>query len=64
MQIKEENVRQLSFSVAVAGLLASISGAAAQNAAAGEKVFAKCKICHQIGKNAKNAVGPALNGRG
>ena len=55
-------MRQLSFSVAVAALLASISGAAAQDAATGEKVFAKCKICHQIGENAKNAVGPALNG--
>ena len=55
-------MRQLGFSVAVAALLASISGAAAQDAAAGEKVFAKCKICHQIGENAKNAVGPVLNG--
>jgi cytochrome c len=61
-EIREENVRQLSFSVAGAALLASISGAAAQDAAAGEKVFAKCKICHQIGENAKNAVGPVLNG--
>jgi cytochrome c len=30
--------------------------------AAGEKVFIKCKICHQIGPMAKNAVGPILNG--
>lgn len=30
--------------------------------AAGEKVFIKCKICHQIGPTAKNAVGPILNG--
>ena len=29
---------------------------------AGEKVFAKCKICHQIGEGAKNMVGPVLNG--
>ena len=34
----------------------------AQDAAAGEKVFAVCKACHQIGENAKNAVGPVLNG--
>ncbi|HEY1864909.1 MAG TPA: cytochrome c family protein [Roseiarcus sp.] len=34
----------------------------AQDAAAGEKVFAKCKICHQIGEGAKNMVGPVLNG--
>jgi cytochrome c len=55
-------VRQLSCSVAVAALLASMSAAVAQDAAAGEKIFAKCKICHQIGENPKNAVGPSLNG--
>ncbi len=44
-------------------LLAAMSGtASAQDAAAGEKVFAKCKACHQIGETAKNAVGPVLNG--
>ncbi|MBX9648893.1 MAG: cytochrome c family protein [Xanthobacteraceae bacterium] len=36
--------------------------ASAQDAAAGEKVFGVCKMCHQIGEGAKNAVGPALNG--
>jgi cytochrome c len=35
---------------------------AAGDAAAGEKVFAKCKACHQIGETAKNGVGPQLNG--
>jgi len=29
--------------------------------AAGEKVFRKCKACHQVGEGAKNTVGPALN---
>jgi cytochrome c len=55
-------VRLLGFSLAGAALAASIGAAAAQDAAAGEKVFAKCKICHQIGENAKNFVGPVLNG--
>jgi cytochrome c len=36
--------------------------AQAQDAAAGEKVFAQCRACHQIGETAKNAVGPLLNG--
>ena len=36
--------------------------ASAQDAAAGEKVFAVCKACHQIGDSAKNVVGPVLNG--
>jgi cytochrome c len=52
----------LRYSVAVAALIASIGAAGAQDAAAGEKVFAKCKICHQIGEGAKNMVGPVLNG--
>ncbi len=58
----EGNVKLLSFSVAGAALLASVGAAAAQDAAAGEKVFSKCKICHQIGEAAKNMVGPVLNG--
>ena len=48
--------------LAIAALSASAGGAAAQDAAAGEKVFVKCKACHQIGETAKNAVGPVLNG--
>ena len=47
---------------ATAALVASVAGAMAQDAAAGEKVFLKCKVCHQIGEGAKNAVGPVLNG--
>jgi cytochrome c len=50
--------------VAGSVLLIGASGTAraAGDAAEGEKVFAKCKICHQIGEGAKNAVGPELNG--
>jgi cytochrome c len=46
------------------GWLTLSLGAQAQaaDAAAGEKVFAVCKACHQIGETAKNSVGPALNG--
>ena len=32
------------------------------DAIAGEKTFAACKACHQIGETAKNSVGPQLNG--
>jgi cytochrome c len=43
--------------------LVSMSGqASAQDAAAGEKVYAKCRACHQVGETAKNGVGPHLNG--
>nr|WP_245436988.1 cytochrome c family protein [Mesorhizobium helmanticense] len=33
----------------------------AQDAAAGEKVFTKCKVCH-VADEDKNKVGPSLNG--
>ncbi len=32
------------------------------DAGAGEKVFTKCKSCHQVGENAKSFSGPELNG--
>src|ERR671916_925406 len=43
-------------------LLAGLSPTQAQDAAAGEKVFAQRRACHQAGETAKNAVGPVLNG--
>ena len=36
--------------------------AQAQDVANGEKVFAPCKACHQVGESARNLVGPELNG--
>ncbi|MGQ3355771.1 MAG: c-type cytochrome [Phreatobacter sp.] len=35
---------------------------AAGDAAAGERVFAQCRACHQVGETARNLVGPNLNG--
>ena len=55
-------MKLMSFSLAGAALLTSMSASMAQDAAAGEKVFMKCKICHQIGEGAHNMVGPVLNG--
>ncbi|WP_158815224.1 cytochrome c family protein [Methylocapsa sp. S129] len=48
--------------IAGAAFAMSVSAAFAQDAAAGAKVFLKCRACHQIGDNAKNMVGPALTG--
>jgi cytochrome c len=48
--------------LAALGLLALVPAAYAQDPAAGEKVFAQCRACHQVGPTAKNAVGPTLNG--
>ena len=36
--------------------------ASAQDVAAGERSWNKCRACHQIGEGAKNIVGPQLNG--
>ena len=53
------NLSALAFVAAVALQAAPVL---AQDAALGEKVFLKCKVCHQIGEGAKNSVGPILNG--
>ncbi|MEN5082994.1 cytochrome c family protein [Bosea sp. TWI1241] len=42
-------------------LLAS-APAFAQDIAAGERSWNKCRACHQIGEGARNLVGPHLNG--
>jgi cytochrome c len=47
---------------AALALAGTVGAASAQDAALGEKVFLKCRACHQIGEGAKNAVGPVLNG--
>ena len=53
----------MRFALIVPAILAlSPSLAQAQDAANGEKVFAQCRACHQVGPTAKNAVGPHLNG--
>jgi cytochrome c len=38
------------------------TSAEAQDVAAGERVYAQCRACHQIGEGARNLVGPQLNG--
>jgi cytochrome c len=47
---------------AVAGFVVLASGAMAQDAAKGEKLFKKCKACHLIGPEARNKTGPDLTG--
>ncbi len=48
--------------LAAATLTASIGIAQAQDLAAGEQSFRKCMACHRIGPEARNLVGPVLNG--
>lgn len=43
-------------------LLFAAGSSFAQDVDKGAKVFKKCKACHQVGEDAKNRVGPHLNG--
>jgi cytochrome c len=47
---------------AMAAFLSLTGSAMAADPAAGQKAFAVCKACHQVGETAKNALGPKLNG--
>jgi len=43
-------------------LAATVGIAHAQDLAAGEQSFRKCGPCHSVGEDAKNKIGPVLNG--
>jgi cytochrome c len=47
---------------AIAALALTAGAAQAQDLAAGEQSFKKCLPCHSIGEDARNKVGPELNG--
>jgi cytochrome c2 len=56
-------IRKIAAAMAVLAVAGFAGSALAQgDAAAGEKVFRKCKACHAVGDGAKNKVGPTLNG--
>ena len=60
---EEQILKKLTLSALV--IIASsavIPAALAQDAAAGKTSFNKCLACHAIGEDAKNKVGPQLNG--
>ena len=48
--------------LAAVALAATIGMAKAQDLAAGEQSFRKCRACHAVGADARNKVGPVLNG--
>jgi len=45
-----------------AAVLSAAGAASAQDTSAGERTFNVCRACHEIGADAKNAVGPVLTG--
>ena len=55
-------MKQFTFAAFAAIMVAGMGSASAQDVAAGEKSYAKCRACHQVGETAKNVVGPKLNG--
>jgi cytochrome c len=55
-------MKGLIVAFAFATAFATAANAQTGDAKKGEQIFKKCKICHQIGDNAKNLVGPVLTG--
>jgi len=48
--------------ISVFTLAISTGAARAQDVSAGETSFRKCQPCHDVGENARNKLGPPLNG--
>lgn len=46
----------------LAALVLAPGAAAAQDAAAGQRVFNQCRACHTVEQGARNGVGPNLHG--
>ena len=60
---KEQIMKKLIVSaLVIIASSAAASAALAQDAEAGKASFNKCLACHAIGEDAKNKVGPELNG--
>ncbi len=56
-------MKRMTAALAVLAATAVAAPALAEgDAEEGEKVFRKCKACHMVGEDAKNRVGPQLNG--
>lgn len=53
---------KLTSMLTVVGVVFASAAMAEGDAEKGAKVFRKCQACHQVGDDAKNRVGPVLNG--
>lgn len=52
----------LAMALAVSPTGSPVAASELGDAAVGETLYRVCKACHRVGKNARNAVGPHLNG--
>src|SRR6185295_19138960 len=59
--LRENSIMKLVI-LASLTIAATMGLANAQDLAAGEQSFRKCSPCHSVGEDAKNKVGPQLNG--
>jgi cytochrome c len=61
-QTQKSGTKMRTFAVAAVLIVASGVAASAQDVEKGETSFRKCKLCHAVGENAQNKIGPELNG--
>jgi cytochrome c len=62
MQTQKSETKMRTFVMAAVLIVASAAAASAQDVEKGEASFRKCRLCHAVGENAQNKIGPALNG--
>jgi cytochrome c len=60
-RFEEKSIMKLLVLASMA-LAATVGAVQAQDLAAGEQSFRKCSPCHSVGEDARNKVGPELNG--
>ena len=51
-----------ALALAAVAIAATMGAVMAQDLAAGEQSFRKCLPCHSVGEDARNKIGPVLNG--
>ena len=56
------NLLKIAAIAASVAFVGAVPALADGDAVAGKAVFNQCKACHQVGPEAKNGVGPVLNG--
>jgi cytochrome c len=62
MQTQKLGAKMRMFVVAAVLIVASAEAASVQDVEKGAASFRKCRLCHAVGENAQNKIGPQLNG--